>query len=296
MMSSVTRRVARSVLGLAMVVGASFLTGCVSQGAYDNLYEVNRSLSSENLRLKNELDALTGERDRLAQGIGAGEGTLSDCQRQNMALRAQLDKALTDLRDLDGRIANLQFGPLDAATDQALADLASRFPNLIAYDAARGMLRFATDLTFDSGSAVVKSDARPAISALAQILNSPAAQGYEVWIEGHTDSQRISANTAKLHPTNRHLSAHRAIAVIEELGRQSVNQGKMMAAGWGEFRPAVPNSGSGNTPANRRVEIYLAKPRGDSNVVNTVAPAQAAPTNFQPDRATPPTRQIDVTK
>ena len=27
--------------------------------------------------------------------------------------------------------------------------------------------------------------------------------------------------------------------------------------GWGEFRPLVANSGNGNTPANRRVEIYL---------------------------------------
>jgi flagellar motor protein MotB len=41
-----------------------------------------------------------------------------------------------------------------------------------------------------------------------------------------------------------------------------------MAGGWGEFRPAVANNANGNTPANRRVEIYLAKLPGNNEAGN----------------------------
>jgi hypothetical protein len=43
----------------------------------------------------------------------------------------------------------------------------------------------------------------------------------------------------------------------------------MMAAGWGEYRPAVTNTPSGNTPQNRRVEIFLVKSAGSLPGTNT---------------------------
>lgn len=271
---------------VGMVLG---LTGCVSQSEVDRLSAMNRSLQNQNATLQREVTDLTSERDRLSQGIGRGEGTMSDLLAQNSSLKSQLDRALADYRDLQRSMSDIQFGPLDATTAAALEDLAARYPDLIAFDASRGMLRFNSDLTFASGSAEVKSEARPALQALSQVLNSPAANGYEVWIEGHTDSQRI-ANPATLrqHPTNRALSAHRAIAVIDQLSQFSVNPAKMMAAGWGEYRPAVANNSNGNTPANRRVEIYLARARESG----------ASTTNVQgqPEKVSQPERGIDVTK
>ncbi|MFA6046954.1 MAG: OmpA family protein, partial [Phycisphaerales bacterium] len=198
--------------------------------------------------------------------------------------------------DLQGRIDSMKFGPLDADTDQALTALAAQFPDLIKYDSARGMLRFAADLTFDSGSDVVKEDAKRAIAALGQILNNSSAAGYDVYIEGHTDSQRISANTAKRHPTNRHLSAHRAISVIEDLAKIGVKPGRMLAAGWGEWRPAVPNSASGNTPANRRVEIFLVKSSAGTMMLDeSQIPAERSG-SARPTREKPPAKPVDMSK
>jgi len=283
------RRLTLLALGLTMT---SLLGGCVGQGEYDRLYEVNSSLTAQNKDLARQLEEERQAKLLLMKGNMSGETTVSGLQRENAMLRSQYDKAMADLRDMETRLASLEFGPVNADTNAALEQLASQYPQFIKYDAARGMLRFASDLTFDSGSDQVKENVKEAIAALAQILNSSAASSYEVVIEGHTDSQRISSRTASRHPTNRHLSAHRSISVISELGKLGVSNDRMLAAGWGEFRPLVANSGSGNTPANRRVEIFLARGRGtgtqgiEAPVANT--PPTTTTTNASDD--------IDITK
>jgi chemotaxis protein MotB len=284
------------VLGVVtMGLVASMMGGCLSQGEYDRLVETNRSLQALNADLQRERDEARLALNQLRGGLTGREATLADLQARNAELQRQLDEALGNFRDLEGRMAGLQFGPLDAETDAALKELAAQFPNLIRYDEARGMLRFASDLTFDSGSAVVRPDATEALKALAEVLNNSAALRYEVVIEGHTDSQRLSAATAQRHRDNRTLSAHRAISVIDVLGQMGVASSRMMAAGWGEHRPAVPNTPSGNTPQNRRVEIYLVRARGGMDAGASAEPA-ATGGRAAPDRAAPPQRQPDIVK
>jgi chemotaxis protein MotB len=285
------RRLTLLALGLTMT---SLLGGCVGQGEYDRLYEVNSSLTAQNKDLARQLEEERQAKLLLQNGNIGGEKTVAGLQRENALLRSQYDKAIADLRDLEKRIASLDFGPVNAETDVALRQLAEQFPQFIKYDAARGMLRFASDLTFDSGSDSVKENVKEAIAALAQILNSSAASGYEVVIEGHTDSQKISSRTAGRHPTNRHLSAHRSISVISELGKLGVSNDRMMAAGWGEYRPLVANNGNGNTPANRRVEIFLARGHGTGNPGVEAPLANTTPAT--PTKTTNASDDIDITK
>lgn len=286
-----------AVAGLGLTLSLLTLQGCVGQGEYDNLYETNAALKNQLATAERERDEARSSLDLLRSRMGSGEGALAALERQNSELKRQLDQALADYRGLQDRFGNLKFGPVDAETDAALKELASRYPNLLSYDSARGMLRFNSDLTFDSGSDAVKSEATAALQALSEILNNSAAMAYDVVIEGHTDSQRISAKTASRHPTNRHLSVHRSISVINEMSRMGVQPARMLAAGWGEFRPAVTNSPSGNTPQNRRVEIFFAKSSG--NDVPAPAASDAAPVGSgvgNPDNNNPPTRQPDITK
>ena len=286
----------RVLAGISLLFCATFFGGCVGQGEYDRLFETNRSLTSRNAELQRERDEARAQVDLMRGNIGSSAGTLSDLQTQNAALKAQLDKALADFSDLQGRIAGMKFGPLDSDTDQALAALAAQYPDLIKYDSSRGMLRFASDLTFDSGSDMVKEDAKRALAALGQILNNSATAGYDVYIEGHTDSQRISANTAKRFPTNRYLSAARSISVINELMKMGVKPGRMLAAGWGEWRPAVPNSASGNTPANRRVEIFLVKASAGTMMLDESQLPTERSGSAKPSREKPPAKPIDMSK
>lgn len=298
-----TRASATLLALLALMTAGGGLVGCVGQGNYDNLYTMNRNLQQRNSELERERDELRNSLSMLQRSSGSSEGALSELQRRLADAERQRDQAMRDFQDLQNRLAGLDFGPVDATTDEQLRQLAAQYPDLIVYDSARGMLRFASDLTFDSGSAVVRADAKPALEALARILNSASASAYEVVFEGHTDSQRISREaTRRLHPTNRHLSVHRSIAVIDELIAQGVAPARMMAAGWGEFRPAVTNTPSGNTPQNRRVEIFLAKSSHSTTAAEVVTPAASGggandgPMGAGIDRTQPPPRQIDVTK
>jgi chemotaxis protein MotB len=286
-------RLARASSALVGIgIAASLLGGCVGQAEYDRLYETYNSVNAKNAELSRQVAELQSANDLMRKNVGAGEGTMSSIMKENETLRRQRDQAIADLKEFEKRVAGLSFGPVNPETDQALKVLAGQYPDLIQYDAARGTLRFASDLTFDSGSAHVKENARAALTALGNILNSPAASAYEVVIEGHTDSQRISSNTAAKHPTNRHLSTHRAISVIDELRGLSVPPERMLAAGWGEFRPLIPNTPSGNTPQNRRVEIFLARGRG----TGTAEAPSTATTSVDPDQDAPPERPVDMMK
>lgn len=264
------------VLVISAAAMLPLMSGCVAQGDWDKLYETNRTYKSEFEKMKAERDEALAALDALRGQTTRSETLISQLQTENGLLKQQLAGYGANLDDLKKRMGDLQLSALDPETDKLLQELANMYPQFITYDAATGMLRFASDMTFDSGSDAVKSEAKQSIARLAEILNTSAAAPYEIIVTGHTDSQRISANTARRFPSNMHLSCGRAISVRSELVSHGVLAGKVQAAGWGEVRPRVPNSGSGNTPENRRVEIFLSRPKAGANF-NT-AEGVAAPT------------------
>lgn len=79
----------------------------------------------------------------------------------------------------------------------------------------------------------------------------------EVQVQGHTDDLPIS--TARF-PSNWELSSARATSVLRYLELTSgLPARKLVAQGYGEFRPLVPNSSPGNRAQNRRVELYVVR-------------------------------------
>lgn len=239
------------------LVAAAALGGCVSEQAYDDVVSENRTLTSRNADLAGEVEELEATIDSLQGTRTAAASTLDELEEENALLRQQLAQTESTISNLEDRMGELRFDRLDPATDAALEELQRRFPDLITYDASRGVLRFASDLTFDSGSAVVKDAARQSLRALSTALQAPEAGQYDLRVVGHTDSQPLSPSTKQRFPTNMHLSVARAIAVRDALISMGVDADRMQAAGWGPHRPLVPNTPSGNTPANRRVELFL---------------------------------------
>ena len=170
----------------------------------------------------------------------------------------QLTKLGQDYDELLRRVSAWDFGPLPADMTSALESLAAQYPDMLTFDAKRGMLRFSSDFTFDLGSADLKGNAADGLRKLAGILNSDTARSFEVRVIGHTDNVRIAnAATRAKHPTNWHLSAHRAISVGEALISNGVSAVRLQVAGYGEYRPVVPNPAKGGSAQNRRVEIFL---------------------------------------
>lgn len=256
-----TRSLSKNARPLTLLaLGGLFITtlgGCVSQSKFDATARDNRMLRDQLAQLQQEQGSYEGQLENERRLRQQAERA---AQQANAALAgAQGD--LTDLeaamRQMGDDIGRVSLMGLDRRTDAALRALASKYAGRIVYDSERGMLRFSSDLTFASGSDAVTADGRQSLTDLAAILKAPEAVGYELDIVGHTDSQPISAATAQRHPTNMHLSAHRAISVRRELVTMGVPAGQIMASGWGEHRPLVPNTSNGNTPQNRRVEIFI---------------------------------------
>lgn len=265
------------LMAFAGMCGLAMLTGCVSQGDYDNASMAAKGLEAQLQECQNARGDLLSSLELKDQALTQREQQLADMQAQMAAKDAQLG-ALGDLEgqlgDLHGRVAGL--GVIDPATDRALRRLAAQHPNLITYDASTGTVRFASDLTFDSGSATVKESALAGLKEFAAALNTAEGGAYDLRVVGHTDSQRMSnPATVSKFQNNRILSFHRAYAVSESLQSFSVPAGRIETSGWGQYRPLVQNSADGNTPANRRVEVQLVAGRGGAMVSGSDAPIPA---------------------
>lgn len=291
-----THRIARGKrLALTtLLVGAAGLgTGCVSQQEYDRLYETNQSLRSQNQELQNRLGTLESNNTQLQGSAGDAQSVIGRLRSENSSLRDQLASSQSAFASLEDRMNSLSIVTLDPATDRALSDLAAQYPDLIIYDGESGMLRFVSDLTFASGSDQVQASAAESLSTLAKVLQSGAANQYDLRIVGHTDNEKPGANTRRNHPTNMHLSAHRAIAVRNTLGQAGIDWSRMGVMGWGEYRPLVPNNQGTGTAENRRVEIFLVpSTRGSvpsgGNLQDATSDTPAQPTQTRP--------RIDPTK
>lgn len=281
--SSIHRRRRLSLAVLALSGLGMGLGGCATQGSYDDLRQTNRTLQEQNLRLQQELESCRSTLSARDGAEGDAYAAMQTQQREIDRLRGLVSERDRALADFERMVNEMDGTRLDPVTDRALADLAARYPNLISYDADRGMLRFASDLTFGSGSDALSDQAKRSIRQLAEVLKGAGAQ-YDVDIVGHTDNVPIgNPATRERHPTNMHLSVHRAISVRNELRSAGVTAEKMRASGWGEHRPIVANNPSGGTVQNRRVEIYLT--RG-----GWTGPS-ATPALASPERRTEPTRQ-----
>jgi chemotaxis protein MotB len=244
----------RSLTAFALVVLAVLATGCVSESQYRQLEQAYRNTLEQVAERDARIAELETQIEALRSGPLRDRDTIAALTDENNKLRERLDELQRELERL-GQAPSVVI--LNPETDRALKEFAARHPDLIEYDPARGMVKFRSDLTFALGSADLTSNARSTLSQFAAILNDPATSQYEVRIIGHTDSVPISRGaTAAKHPTNWHLSAHRAISVRDALQTAGVSPVRTMIGGYGMFRPVVQNSRGGAEP-NRRVEIYL---------------------------------------
>ena len=146
----------------------------------------------------------------------------------------------------------------------AIEDLGRKYPGLFTFDKEKGLFRFNADITFDSGSSVVKAGPKAALEKLAQILNGDQARDRRLTILGYTDSDPVKkADTiARLRalgkPTdNMGLSEARAEAVAAILKTGGIDAGRIVTEGNGQANPIADNRTAAGKAQNRRVEIFL---------------------------------------
>ena len=249
-----------AALSFLLIATCMLSFGCAGQTKaekYENLYRQ----SQEQIE---ELQARLEEAQARILALRDEASTAPDMlQRLEQAL-SERDRLAAALADAEQRLRDLGQGlALPPELDQALVELVAAYPDLMSYDPDRGMIKFRSDLTFALGSVAVSDDAAESLRRLAEILQQPFASDYEARIVGHTDNVPISrASTRQKHPTNWHLSVHRAISVKDVLEKAGVPPVRMGVAGYGPYRPVVPHktNSSGKpvgTEPNRRVELFL---------------------------------------
>lgn len=263
----------RWALGFGMtILLAAGLSGCVSMEERDRLLMANRSLQAEKAQLEANLDDSRNLTDGMRSKIAAYEGSLSDKDRLIENLQDEnttLDRSFSQAQQLVQKFADMPaMAPvvmekgLPPELDEALRAFSAEHSDNVAYDKQRGMLKWGSDLLFVTGSDVAKAPAIESLRRFTEILNSAAGQPFEVMVVGHTDSRPIvRERTLENHPTNWHLSAHRAIAVGNVMLDAGYDPQRISVVGCGEYRPLADNDSESSMAQNRRVDIYIV-PRG----------------------------------
>ena len=254
------------LLGVFLVCACFVVMGgCVAEQQYKDLKIQNDAQRNRIAELESQVETIKLKLEKTKRELDTAEGRTSIEVNTLKQKVAALEEDLGKKRAL---IASMQqqllYGgaqlPVELST--MLEDFA-RDREMVAYDSSRGIVKFKSDLLFERGSDEVAPAAYEAVKSLCGILNSEQAKKFDIIIAGHTDDMRIGRPaTRQKHPTNWHLSAHRAISVLDVMAGSDIAPERMSVRGFGEFRPVAPNEPNkkGN-PQNRRVEIYIV-PKG----------------------------------
>lgn len=262
-----TRPLPSLALLSVLAVGGLLATGCNDR--VKELEMANRSLSdrlsqaeAENERLRSENDQITAELNQQRNIVTQQSAEIQELRDANQELRTGLTNLKRMYDEVVARGPKIIRSPLPPALNTALLKFAEENPELAEYDEKNGMVKLKSDLTFPPGSATVGQDAAATLAKLVQILKSPDAEQFHVYIAGHTDDMPIGKpSTRRRHPTNWYLSVHRAVGVQKTLAEAGLDPDRIAVLGFGEYHPVEPNKPNkkGNR-ANRRVEIWIVPP------------------------------------
>ncbi len=248
-------------LSAILVICACVLlaNGCSSE--LQDLRIQNETQQQRIAALESELQVTTLQLEQLRRQLADAQQTggieTETLQQKIAALEEDIAKKEDLIASMQQRLL-LGGAVLPVELSTMLEDFAKQH-DMVTYDSSRGIVKFKSDLLFELASDTVAASAVEAVKLLCGILNSEEGKRFDVIIAGHTDDIRIatSATRAK-HPTNWHLSAHRAISVLHVMEDSGIEPKRLSARGFGEYRPVAENlPGKKGNPQNRRVEIYI---------------------------------------
>jgi chemotaxis protein MotB len=268
---------ARKLQWISLAALSFLVTGCVtSTDKYTAVKLENESLRQQLGEQESKARASQAQADAYKNQLAAlmdGSTSTAGLVKNQADQIANLQAQLADInRRYEDALKNAGTGtPLTPEVSNALTQFASQNPDLVDFDAARGIVKFKTDFTFALGSAQLTDKAKSAITRFASILNSQAASQYELMVAGHTDNTPVSNPNTKAagHHDNWYLSSHRAIAVGSELVKANVSQQRIAVVGYADQRPIASNNTTEGKAQNRRVEVLILPSTVRSGVART---------------------------
>lgn len=219
-----------------------------------------------------ELEAERALSEEQKSEIATLNAQLAALRRQLASLQEALEAAEAKDLEQQAQIENLsqRLNAALARKVQELADVRSRFfEQLREALGDRDDVRvvgdrfvFESDILFGSCSATISPTGRAELRKLARVLlkisdDIPADVAWILRVDGHADQEPLGPNCRLRFDSNWHLSAERAISVVQFLASQGVPENRLVAAGFGEFQPLVRGFDAASLAQNRRIEFKL---------------------------------------
>lgn len=171
------------------------------------------------------------------------------------------------------------------AADLALGKLGSEVEVVVNQRSVS--LRINSEILFGTGQADLSPHGQDVLKRMAALL---ASKGYDIVVEGHTDSIPVRSNSR--YPSNWELSTDRAGSVVRFLLAGGIDKAHLRAVGFADTRPIATNQDAQGRARNRRVELVIekgqtARPVESETVAATDKPVQAADIQEAQDSAAP---------
>ncbi len=134
---------------------------------------------------------------------------------------------------------------------EALSELVEKGLITVNQEALWVEVEIRNSVLFPSGSALLQESAVPVLEEVAQIL---ADHDNSIRVEGFTDNVPIHT---VVYPSNWELSTARASSVVRLFMDNGISPQRMVAQGYGEYRPVASNDTPEGRAQNRRVVIIV---------------------------------------
>lgn len=135
-----------------------------------------------------------------------------------------------------------------------------------------------TNVLFPTGSATLTPPARAVVNQLANVLRGFT---HSIHVEGFTDDLPISS---ALFPSNWELSAGRAASVVHLFTEAGIAPERMVAMGYGQYRPVADNGTPEGRTRNRRVVLVIQATSAPETVADALSGYRPPPPDL-PQRA-----------
>jgi chemotaxis protein MotB len=214
----------------------------------------------------------------LAGCSGEKDKTIIELEKANVALAARIGELRTEIaeqkglqKDLDQAKSQLQGTEQQIQQMKAAGDLATEQQQILKglLDGLKSMIEsgelqvrirrgrmvvaLPSAVLFKSGEADLSEKGMETLRSVAAALKQ--IQGRQFQVAGHTDNVPLGKDNP--HGTNWHLSAARAVSVVQFLVKEGVSPRDISAAGYAHYQPVASNKSAKGKAQNRRVEISL---------------------------------------
>ncbi len=175
------------------------------------------------------------------------------------------------IADLDGQIADLnaQIAEREATIAEGEELAATLREQIAEVEAEKGVLveqlgeivtvTIPQEILFKSGQVMILETMIPTLEAFRDACDEYPE--WDIFVQGHTDSQKIWPDFQEVWPTNWELGAARAAAVTRYLTNQlDMPASRFAVVSYGPFQPVGDNMTSEGRALNRNVTIVMHKP------------------------------------